>query len=514
MPDMLFVANSITRATRRTGPDNREYLVAPGTIIVQGVLGDEFVPAEEFGRHVQAWAGRPLPLLHPRNARNELISANSPELLAAHSVGFLYNPRLDGDRIRGEYWIDIEKARAMGGEALELIDRLEANEQVETSTAYYRQLDPTPGVWDGRQYQGIARNLVPDHIAVLLHQRGNCSCEDGCGLLANAETHTGIMIALFVPADAAQELALSPDSLPAGSEATPANELHVTLAYLGQVTEAETTELELLDLVRSLAASLPVVRAEIGGIGRFVQESDGKQPIWLQVDSPLLMDAQRRVMEWSVGNGAQPSREHGFTPHITLAYVPADAPTALIPPPRREIVFDALSLAWGGRVTRFPLQGEAIASNQQELPMTVEKDKTEQPVEKNEQPDMAAIVANALQTALPTALNTALEPLATRVQTVEALVNDLGGAEQLRETLQLARSHAQAMAANAKREKDTLIAALVGNARCTFSAERLATMDIEDLSNLVQILQPTDYSGRGFAANQVRADEWVDELPA
>ena len=36
---------------------------------------------------------------------------------------------------------------------------------------------------DGRAYIAIARKYRPDHLAILLNERGACSIQDGCGVL-------------------------------------------------------------------------------------------------------------------------------------------------------------------------------------------------------------------------------------------------------------------------------------------------------------------------------------------
>lgn len=539
MTDLQFSTNAMRRpAEERQGPDGRSYLVVPGTIIVEGVLGDEFVPADEFGRHVQAWAGRPLPLGHPRDG-NGFISANSPDLIERLSVGYFWNPRLEGDRVRGEYWIDIEKAQRMGGDAQLLLDRVRANQMIETSTAYFRRLEERSGNWRGKPYAGVARDIVPDHIAVLLHQRGNCSIGDGCGLLANSEgscgcgcgskkeeptanespldaARQGVMLAFYLRPDIADQLALSPDDVPEGSNITPAGDLHVTLAYLGRIDEMRVGEIDMLGRVAELAQRLPTIRGWINGIGIFnsIQEDD-TVPLWLHVDSPAIFEWRRRLVQ-EIEGPVTVSQRNGFTPHITLAYVPAETPISLVRPPVQELIFDAVSLSWGDRVTRFPLQGEAVANSEEGIMSEKEKG-TEQ------QPDIATIVANAISQAVPAlvtdAVAAAIQPIneqlpaiTERLQGVEGLISDLGGAEQLRETLQLARSHAEAMAANAEREKTRLVQTLIANQRCAFTADELGAMGITQLSKLVQSLTTPDYSGRGASYQEMatNADEWED----
>lgn len=186
MSELQFTTNSITaKATERIGKDGRRYLVAPGVPVVAGVLGDELLTVEEIAKFPDSWNGRRLPLTHPQ-ANGDYISANSPELDDIN-VGYFYNARFDHDRIRGEYWIDIERAEALGGDAAMVLNRLQANDKIETSTAYFRDSEQSSGTYNGRPYTSIARNIVPDHIAVLVNERGKCSIADGCGLLANQD---------------------------------------------------------------------------------------------------------------------------------------------------------------------------------------------------------------------------------------------------------------------------------------------------------------------------------------
>lgn len=545
MNDLQFTTNALATATRRTGPDGRDYLVAPGIALVAGVVGDEYVPADEIAKAAFGFSGRPLPLYHPMNG-NEYISANSPELESTLSVGKFWNASFDGQRLKGEYWIDIAKAQALGGEALTLLQRLEANQQIETSTAYGRDLEQTPGQYQGRTYSGIARNLVPDHVAVLVNECGKCSIADGCGLLANScgcekckgeaatmavnegivedAVKTGIMIAFYLPFDAANNLAMSADALPDGSEPVAPEQLHVTLAYLGKTDEVSTSEFDVMTQLAHFAKHAPVVRASVGGVGLFGKDNDGKQALWAQVDSAFLMD-WRQMLTNSL-DCCMPD-EHGYTPHITLAYVPSGQPVTLIAPQAQELIFDAVALSWGNKTTLFPLQGEAVpinVVNSEEAVMSkdkdvvvadetvtesVAKDKAADEVKQSLAPNNdAAIVANAERV---NAVSVELAATKAQLGKFVELFNDLGGVEKVRDIIQLAAVNAQAMAANAKREKDLLIGALVGNSRCAFSKVDLEKFDIDALGKLATSLQPADYSGRVFVANRMDSIE-DDEL--
>lgn len=157
----------------------RKYLVAPSVPVREGVLNGEFVPATEIEKFAMAWNGRPMPLGHPKDAAG-FISANSPDLWD-ETPAFFWNAHAEAGALKGEVWLDIEKAEALGGLAVQALARLRQNLPVELSTAYFRDLDPAPGVYEGKPYRGVARNLRPDHIAILLDEPGACSWQDGCG---------------------------------------------------------------------------------------------------------------------------------------------------------------------------------------------------------------------------------------------------------------------------------------------------------------------------------------------
>lgn len=183
-----FATNEIA-ATRRERVDDVEYLVAPVVIIREGVLNGELVRASEFGRHYESWNGRPFVINHPRDNDGNPVTANDPLTLAGKNpnvcgglkVGELYNTEPHEDRLRSEVWIPIERTEERGGEALEVLERLERQERMEVSTGYWRDLDLSPGEWDGRPYAGMAMNLKPDHVAGLTDAVGACSWDDGCG---------------------------------------------------------------------------------------------------------------------------------------------------------------------------------------------------------------------------------------------------------------------------------------------------------------------------------------------
>lgn len=163
-----FTVNQ-TAQTRRIKHDGVEYLVVPVVALKAGLLNGEQVPADEVDAFPESWNGRPVVVGHPEQDGVK-VSANSPSILSHIGLGQLYNANADNGKLKAEMWIDVAKAKRLGGDALEALQRFERGESTEVSTAYWRDKDGN-----------TARNLRPDHLAVLLHERGACSWQDGCG---------------------------------------------------------------------------------------------------------------------------------------------------------------------------------------------------------------------------------------------------------------------------------------------------------------------------------------------
>src|SRR5215204_5160366 len=100
MSELQFSTNAIS-STKEITHGGRRYLVSPVVALREGILNGVYVSAIEFGKHVQSWSGRPVPLGHPKN-EGGYISANSPDVWANDVPGHLWNVEADGDRLRGE----------------------------------------------------------------------------------------------------------------------------------------------------------------------------------------------------------------------------------------------------------------------------------------------------------------------------------------------------------------------------------------------------------------------------
>lgn len=174
-----FVLNDGKVAVRTETLNGKEYLVAPVVAIREGVLNGELVPAEEIGKQFQAWNGVPVTINHPK-LNGEYVSASSPEYLG-EEVGRFYNVQFDGNALKGDIWLDVEKINQLGGEALIALERLQKGLPVEVSTGYWAESTNESGVFRGQDYTAVQSRIIPDHLALLPNGIGACSWEDGCG---------------------------------------------------------------------------------------------------------------------------------------------------------------------------------------------------------------------------------------------------------------------------------------------------------------------------------------------
>lgn len=196
METVDFVINMAARV-RREYRDGREYLVAPMTMIVPGVLpgskGPLYYPPEEVARNVADWDGIPLTVYHPTD-KGQNVSANHPGILERQGIGHVEKPHIGkGGRLRAEGWFDVAKTMSVDPR---VVKALNSGQPVELSTGLYTSNVPAPAgsVHNGVDRRGkpysvayshIARYYKPDHLAALPDQRGACSLDHGCGILVN-----------------------------------------------------------------------------------------------------------------------------------------------------------------------------------------------------------------------------------------------------------------------------------------------------------------------------------------
>lgn len=178
------------------------------------------------------------------------------------------------------------------------------------------------------------------------------------GTFAKESILDGVMVALVPPREVAEALidivsVLNPDKGPAEDP----DIAHLTMVYLGKVTEVDQDRLEAV--VAAFACGAQTLTGRVGGLGVFDNAEDKVAvALW---DIPGLDEWRQRLVDHLEQAGFAPSRNHGFTPHMTLMYE-GEANTPVLPEDipdgaRGQITFDSFTLCYGPQWSTYPMGG-------------------------------------------------------------------------------------------------------------------------------------------------------------
>lgn len=158
----------------------------------------------------------------------------------------------------------------------------------------------------------------------------------------------GIMVALFLDPAIGERLEVEDGEKP--------SDMHITLAYLGKQDELDEKQLSLVMLAcQTTAASTPPLEGFIAGLGRF--SNPDSDVLYATPDVPGLFEMRAQLVNALDILEVPPKRNHDFTPHITIKYLPAHAENPYVRMPRTAIAFNELVLAVGGKRQSFKLTG-------------------------------------------------------------------------------------------------------------------------------------------------------------
>lgn len=178
------------------------------------------------------------------------------------------------------------------------------------------------------------------------------------------KAHTSLWVGLWVPLETAKKLALSTE---VAQTAEQPEALHLTLAMCGDVATlgAEATK-NALDAIKVYAKGAAPIDGSISGIGRFT--GGDKDVIYASFDSPGLTEFRQGLVEALEHVGVPTLANHGFTPHITLAYVDKGWGANLFPlgnvPDPIPMYFDSVRVGVAEVYHEFPLEGRAVQKTQ------------------------------------------------------------------------------------------------------------------------------------------------------
>lgn len=179
--------------------NGRDYLVAPMVMLTVGVHngsnGPLYYPREELAKTPVVWNMKPIVVYHPAT-NGQGVTATDPDVLTTQSVGMVMHAKFVDGKLRAEAWLERGRLEAIDPR---IVETLESGNLMEVSTGLFTDNVYEPGVHNGCDYDMVARNFRPDHLAILPDKVGACSIQDGAGLLQLNEAG-GILDTLGVPA--------------------------------------------------------------------------------------------------------------------------------------------------------------------------------------------------------------------------------------------------------------------------------------------------------------------------
>lgn len=210
--------------------------------------------------------------------------------------------------------------------------------------------------------------------ATALKKSRESSVEPEQTVTAAASTYTGAMIALLPSEEDAARLALEAP----GSE--PADQLHLTLYYLGEGADWDTEHRA--ELVAGIRERLPddVIRGRAFGANHW--NSDGESPCWVwSVGDDPDRPADTRGLEaarWAAVNALEdmhrqpdlPAQHTPWQPHVCAAYTRSPALLTALNQRLGPIRFDRLRVAFAGAYTDIPLAHGVEASQMDDDTLT------------------------------------------------------------------------------------------------------------------------------------------------
>jgi 2'-5' RNA ligase len=124
----------------------------------------------------------------------------------------------------------------------------------------------------------------------------------------------GVMVAFVPPREIAEQLAMD--------NGQPVDDLHITLAHLGNAADYKPEQLQRLPrVVAAWAASQRPVTIRVGGVGTFNNSHKDQHVLYAAMDIPGGAQAHSSLAQHLQRHGYRLPSEHGWTPHMTLRYV-------------------------------------------------------------------------------------------------------------------------------------------------------------------------------------------------
>lgn len=269
---MKTFRNNFALDVRNEKLAGQDYLVVPVIMARADVVMNEIrYPANELEPH--AWDGVPVTAGHPMED-GQPISANSPKTIEDWCIGRIFNSTLEEENIlKAEAWLEVSRVKKI---IPKLLSFIRGNKRIDVSTGLFCSIDETGGELNGVSYALTARNIRPNHLAILTDEEGACSFESGCGVRSNQR----------------------------GKEMTKAELLANLAKFLG-VNEGETPEFDKAGAVANLIASEASPFSEADAEAMNAMSDDTVKALSKQYASTANAEDEGKVDEDMAANAAK-----------------------------------------------------------------------------------------------------------------------------------------------------------------------------------------------------------------
>lgn len=194
MPMQVNVTTKVnSKQIRKVTHNGREHWVLPSyTLPANVIMNGGLYPASEIDAHYHGLEGTLAPLGHPM-VDGKFVSAFSPEgINVGHHGAYNRNVKKAGNRVYLEKWVDVKVANRTeeGRELLERVEALERGDEVppiHTSVAVFLEQLEANEEQKASGAEWVAKINSMDHDAILLHEAGAATPEQGVGLMVNAD---------------------------------------------------------------------------------------------------------------------------------------------------------------------------------------------------------------------------------------------------------------------------------------------------------------------------------------
>lgn len=166
-------------------------------------------------------------------------------------------------------------------------------------------------------------------------------------------SHSGVMIALTIPKKIAKQLSLDDSQVPENDDPELDSELHITLCILGEATDLKPRQKELDKVLEDFAVRNKPCEINVGGSGMFANDKDSDGVMIALVDSSDLTELRSDLINVLKNNNFEPDTTHGYTPHISLAFISDTKSAELQLLPKLNFTCHKLSVSWADKVTDF-----------------------------------------------------------------------------------------------------------------------------------------------------------------